>query len=142
MPLSSERSYAVREGLDGMQLDEVCRWLLSSYWARTLSPNEIRRSIENSTVVFGAFDGDLQVGFLRVVSDKVRLAYLADVWVTEQHRRLGVATRLVQFALDHPELRTVSRWMLSTADQHEFYARFGFTALPQPDRLMVRNRVA
>lgn len=138
--MKTETLYTVREGLHAMQPCEVSRWLLSSSWAQALSPGEILRSIANSTVLLGAFAYGHQVGFLRVVSDKARFAYLADVWVTEQHRRRGVATRLVRCALDHPDLRSVSRWMLSTSDQQDFYVRFGFTALPHPGRVMVRNR--
>ena len=38
----------------------------------------------------------------------------------------GIGKALVQALLDHPDLRSVSTWMLNTSDAHNLYARFGF----------------
>jgi hypothetical protein len=42
--------------------------------------------------------------------------------------------------LDHPELRAVTNWTLSTRDAHAFYARFGFVVHPRPQAQMVWRR--
>lgn len=43
-----------------------------------------------------------------------------------EHRGKGIGKALVRALLDHPDLRSVSTWMLNTSDAHELYARFGF----------------
>ena len=76
--------------------------------------------------MLSAFKGEEQVGYLRVVSDKTRFAYICDVWVDPAHRRRGLARLLVRYAMEHPDFSTVA-WLLATADAHAVYAGLGFT---------------
>jgi len=96
-----------------------------SYWARGRGRDVTERSIDGS-LPFGAYRAGEQVGFARVVTDGTTFAWLADVFVVRPHRGRGLGKRLVQTVLEHPELRSVYRWVLGTADAHELYRRFGF----------------
>jgi predicted N-acetyltransferase YhbS len=51
-------------------------------------------------------------------------------------RKLG--EKLVEFAIAHPDLRHIRRFMLATSDAHGLYAKFGFTPLSRPERIMER----
>lgn len=73
-----------------------------------------------------------QVGFLRVVSDKARFAYLCDVWIAESHRGRGLGRLLVRHAMAHPEFATVSTWTLATKDAQSVYAPLGFRDVCEP----------
>ena len=42
----------------------------------------------------------------------------------------------MEVMLDHPELHGLIRWMLSTKDAIELYAKFGFLTLDKPERIM------
>jgi GNAT superfamily N-acetyltransferase len=114
-----------------------------SYWARGIPRDVVARSISHS-LCFGAYalgngqpDSDWhQVGFARVATDKATFAYLADVFVLPEHRGQGLSKRLMEAVLGHPDLQGLRRWMLATADAHELYRRFGFTALSQPGNFM------
>lgn len=64
------------------------------------------RSIRNS-LAFGLYREMSQVGFARVVTDYARFAYLADVFVLEEHRGRGLGRWLVERVLEHPDLRYV-----------------------------------
>lgn len=108
-------------------------------WARDVPREVVERSIANS-LCFGAFQGREQVGFARVVTDFVCLAYVADVFVMPAHRGRGVARLLMQAILDHPELRQVRRLLLATQDAHGLYAKFGFEPLAHPDHFMTIHR--
>ena len=110
-------------------------FLASSYWAKGVPIEVVRRSIANS-LCFGLYEGDRQVGFARVVSDRATFAYLADVFVVESHRGRGLARLLMEAVVAHPELQGLRRWMLATRDAHGLYARYGFTSLPAPQRFM------
>lgn len=106
-----------------------------SYWARGIPRELVERSIAHS-LCFGAFDGQAQVGFARVVTDYATFGYLADVFVLPSHRGRGVSKALMQAVREHPELQALRRWHLVTRDAHGLYAQFGFAPLDAPERHM------
>jgi len=116
-------------------LDVIHGYLARSYWAAGIPRETVERSIAGS-LCFGAFDGDRQVGFARVVTDRATFAYLADVFVLEEFRGRGVATRMMEAIVAHPELQNLRRWLLVTRDAHPLYEKFGFRPLEKPDRHM------
>ncbi len=107
----------------------------ASYWAQGRTRAVIKRSVENS-LAFGVYRDNRQIGFARVVTDYATFAWLADVFVLEEARGLGLAKWLVAVIVAHPELQNMRRWVLATKDAHELYRRFGFTELAQPARWM------
>jgi predicted GNAT family acetyltransferase len=60
------------------------------------TPDELRRSFENSAVVAFAWDGDRVIGKARALSDRVCNAYVVDVWTHSDYRRRGIASRLMR----------------------------------------------
>jgi GNAT superfamily N-acetyltransferase len=106
-----------------------------SYWVPGIARQSVEKSIQNS-LCFGAYTQGRQVGFARVVSDFVRFAHLLDVFVLEEFRGQGTAKRLMSTILSHPELSTIMRFTLGTADAHGLYRQFGFTAPASPERQM------
>jgi GNAT superfamily N-acetyltransferase len=126
----------------GMDVDVIHRYLSEeSYWAKGIPRDVCERAIANS-LCFGAFDGDRQVGFARVVTDSATFAYLADVFVLPSHRGRGISKQIVHAALTHPALQGLRRWHLVTRDAHSLYAQFGFEPLDAPERhmaLVVKN---
>ena len=109
-----------------------------SYWAKGRSREIIDRGIDHS-IPFGVYDGDAQVAFARVVTDRCTFAWIADVFVVAEHRGHGLGKRLVEEILAHPELRVMGRWLLGTADAHGLYSRFGFEPLERTERFMARE---
>ena len=103
-----------------------------SYWAKNIPRDLVERSIENS-ICFGAYEGDRQIGFARVVTDRAAFAYVGDVFVLDSHRGRGVSKQLMQAIRDHPDLRRLRRWHLLTRDAHELYRQFGFQELANPE---------
>lgn len=119
-----------------MDVDAIHRYLSEhSYWARGIPRHVVERSIAHS-LCFGAFDGDAQVGFTRVITDYATFAYIADVFVLPSHRGRGISKRIMEAVMTHPELRGLRRWHLVTRDAHGLYAQFGFTPLAWPERHM------
>jgi GNAT superfamily N-acetyltransferase len=108
-----------------------------SYWAQGRSFEVIKRGIENS-LNFGIYQKGQQVGFARVVTDYATFAWLADVFVLEEHRGQGLGKWLIEVILSHPRLQGFRRWALATKDAHELYRNFGFDELNRPERWMER----
>ena len=107
-----------------------------SYWARGVEERHHRLAMTHS-LCFGLYRGTAQIGFARVLSDYGRFAYLADVFVMQSERGMGLGKWLVASILQHPDLAPVPRWLLGTADAHGLYERFGFVRA-EPGRYMVR----
>jgi len=128
--------YTISGDRDRLDLDVIHGYLDRSYWAAGRSRAQVARSIAES-LPFGLYHRQAQVGFARVITDHVTLAFLADVFVLEEHRGRGVGTWLVEVVTGLPELRGVKRWLLGTRDAHGLYRKFGFGA-PTPEIWMER----
>jgi GNAT superfamily N-acetyltransferase len=118
-----------------LDLDVIHGFLTASYWARGIPRETVARSMEHS-LCFGAFDGDRQVGFARVISDRATYAYVCDVFALESDRKRGIGKSLMAAIMAHPELQGLRRWTLATRDAHGLYRQFGFGAPAYPDRQM------
>ena len=114
-------------------------FLRASYWAQDIPREVVERSIRNS-LCCGAYQGERQVGFGRLVTDRATFAYLADVFVAPAHRGHGVSKQLVRALLEHPDLRGVRRILLATRDAHGLYEQFGFRPLRNPEQFMTIHR--
>src|SRR5262249_20233372 len=122
-----------------LDLDLIHRFLSEdAYWSPGIPRATVERAIANS-LCFGIYDAGAQVGFARVITDRATYAYLADVFVLPAHRGNGLSKLLLQSIVAHPELQGLRRWTLATRDAHSLYAKFGFTPIAKPDRLMERH---
>ena len=129
-------AYTISTDPQRLDLDVVHGFLVGSYWAEGRSRERVALSIAHS-LSFGLYDATGQVGFARIVTDWVVVAYLSDVFVLEAHRRRGLGVWLVETAVGLPELAYIRRWILGTRDAHALYRRFGFVE-PAPGVLMER----
>lgn len=125
---------------DRAQVDAavVTEFLTTSYWAKGIPAATVRKSIENA-MCFLVFDGERQVGFARVITDRATIAYIGDVFIVDGYRGRGLSKWLMACMLGHPELQGLRRWLLATSDAHGLYAQFGFTPLKRPDLFMERH---
>lgn len=126
---------------DASRLDiaAIHAFLSASYWSPGIPVETVRRAVLNSICV-GVYLEARQVAFARAVTDKATFAYLADVYVLEEFRGKGLSIRMVEALLKLPELQGLRRMMLVTRDAHGLYAKFGFTPLESPDRVMELHR--
>lgn len=133
--LSTDKSY--------LDVEMIHNYLSrEAYWSKGIHLELVRLLIKNS-LCYGIYDGDPkledtpQVGFARVVSDFVRFAWLADVFVLPQYSGRGLGKWLVRTIIQHPHLNGVA-FNLSTQDAHSLYTQFGFAAVEDAPRRMVR----
>jgi GNAT superfamily N-acetyltransferase len=134
--MSDHTDYLVSSDPTLLDLTVIHGYLARSYWASGIPRSVVERAVANS-LCFGAYqNGREQVGFARVVTDRATFAYLADVFVLEEHRGRGLSKRLMQAMRDHADLRGLRRFMLATRDAHGLYAQYGFAPLANPTRLM------
>ena len=130
--------YTISTDKARLNVDFIHRFLTNdSYWAQDRSVEMVQRSIENS-LNFGVFKDDQQIGFARVVTDYATFAWLADVFIVDEHRGNGLGVWLIEVITSHPHLQGFRRWLLATRDAHELYRRFGFEEVAEPKRWMER----
>lgn len=110
----------------------------TAYWAQGRTLDVVKRSLENS-LNFGLFQGNKQIGFARVVTDYATFAWLADVFILDEHRGRGLGKWLIEVINAHPQLQGLRRWVLATRDAHDLYRQFGFNELIQPGSYMERR---
>jgi len=110
-----------------------------SYWAKNIPREVVERSIGNS-LCFGLYQGEKQIGFARLVTDKATFAYLADVFILEDHRGHGLSKWLIEVIQSHPDMQGLRRWLLGTRDAHGLYEKFGWTVLDEDTRKRFMQR--
>ena len=136
--MNAANQYEISTDPARLDVDVIHDFLRTTYWAKDVSRSLVEKSIRHS-LCFGVYAGGRQVAFARVVTDFARVAYLADVFVVPEHRRRGVAKRLIRAIVDHPELEGLRRILLATRDAHGLYAQFGFRPLANPEEFLIRR---
>ncbi len=88
------------------------------------TPDEMRRSFENSAVVVLALDDDQRIiGTVRALSDGVCNAYVVDVWTHSDYRRRGIASHMMRLLEEDLSGQHV---YLFTDDMVPFYETIGY----------------
>jgi ribosomal protein S18 acetylase RimI-like enzyme len=116
-----------------VDLDAVHAYLRRSYWAEDIPRDLLARAVANS-IPFSVKLGAEQVGFARVITDRATFAYLSDVYILEAYRGRGLARRLMDAVMAHPDLQGLRRFSLTTRDAEGLYRQYGFRELATPQR--------
>ena len=126
--------------LSEFDFDRIVPAIQQSYWGEGRSAEGIKAAFANSfpAGLFHAEDG--QIGWVRATSDCVYHAYIFDLIVVPDYRAQGLGKRMTQDIMNHPDLRAVTGWMLSTRYHHDLYRPFGFKD-GEPGRYMALKRV-
>ena len=99
---------------------------------------EVVKRAADASINFGLYGPDgTQAGYARVVTDGVTSGWLCDVYLVPEIRGRGLGTALSRVIVDFIRPLGLRRFMLSTKDAHELYAKTGFIPFPEPQNLMV-----
>ena len=128
--------YRISEDLSEMDFEVLHQYLSNSYWSKGIPFETMSKALKNS-LCFGVLtESDCQVGFARVITDSTTFAYIADVFILQEHRGKGLSKWLMEMVMNHRELQGLRRMLLATKDAHGLYEKFGFKALAIPDVFM------
>lgn len=111
-------------------------YLTRSYWSPGIPLETVAKAMRHS-LVCSIHDESGQIAMARILSDYATHAYLADVYVLEEHQGKGIAHAMLAALRAHPDLQSLRRWLLFTRDAHSLYARFGWEPLAHPERAML-----
>lgn len=119
--------------------------LQATYFGASRTMDQLVEQVRNS-MTFGVYRRDYlvppgypshhdeQVGFARVVTDRVSFGWVCDFLVGEKSRGRGVGHNLMHVITNHHELRNVTL-NLVTRTAGGFYSKFGF----KPGEHMLRR---
>lgn len=131
--------FAISTDYNKLDLNLIHHFLTTeTYWARERTLEIVSRSFENS-LPFVILKAGENVGWARVVSDFATFGWLADVFIRQEFRGLGLSKWLMETIISHPDLQGLRRFLLATRDAHELYRQFGFDDLRIPHLWMERT---
>lgn len=118
-----------------LDISFIQNFLKDIYWAAGRTIEEVQICIDSS-VCFGIYLDEVQIGFARVITDYVVFGYVMDVFIAEEHRGNGYSSILIEAMMNEPVLKNIKIWRLATSDAHFLYEKFGFKALAHPEKMM------
>ena len=131
--------YVVTDDPARVDVDVVHDYLSNhSYWA----PHRTRDDTAAASAASWCFTlvdeaSGAQVGFARLVTDRVTFGWLADVIVDPERRGLGLGKLLVEGIVEEVDALGLRRTLLMTRDAHTLYGRHGWEpAAPVGDWLV------
>jgi len=103
---------------------EAAELYVEAGWMTEPDAEEVRRMLQGTFAVSAAFHQGRLIGFMRAFSDGVSDAYMLDLVVNKDYRRLGVGRRILDNLTDHLKQRGID-WILciGAPDTEKFYAR-------------------
>lgn len=118
-----------------LDIDSIYKYLTQSYWSKGITKKAVEKSLKHS-ICFGIYLSEQQIGFARVVTDYIKFAFLADVFILSDYQNRGLGKKLVQTVLNYEDFKTVRKWLLYTKDAHGLYQKFDFQSPAQPEYIL------
>lgn len=107
---------------------EILNFYKSVGWSNYYNnPNMVKKAFENSLFIFGLYNEDELIGFIRGVGDAHSIIYIQDIIIHPLYQRKGLGSQLINRVLD--EYKEVYQIVLSTDNQEKtisFYTSLGF----------------
>ena len=103
---------------------EAAELYVEAGWMETADANEVAAMLKGTFVVSAAFHNGRLVGFMRAFSDGVSDAYMLDLVVSKEYRKLGIGREILHRLADHLKQRGID-WILciGAPDTEKFYSR-------------------
>ena len=105
---------------------EVLQQLLKQTdWADTRKPLDLQQMLDNSQLTLGVWHDDKLIGFARVVTDDIYRAWIEDVIVHKDFRKMGIGSHMIEKLLKRLEhVEDIS--LICNHDLEPFYEKKGF----------------
>ena len=128
-------TFAGKKDLDPAKL---VRLYQQAPWAKGRTLEDAREMLRHTDIAVTAWNGDLLIGFGRVLTDYVYRATIWDVIVDKAYQGHGVGSDIVQRILNHPRLKKVELFWLCTR-RPGFYEKLGFSSNEQTGMVWSRS---
>lgn len=119
---------------DTSLLPQVLELYQDAGWRTYLGDEEkLRRALENSLYLLGAFSSGRLVGMIRCIGDGEHILYVQDLVVHSGSRRQGIGAALLRHAMEHYAHVRMFTLITDAADpvDNAFYAAMGMKPYSQ-----------
>jgi GNAT superfamily N-acetyltransferase len=91
-------NYSFDRPIEPEQLQPLFR---QTGWARNRNIEGIKKMLQATPIMIGAWDGDHLIGYARAITDGIYRALIDDVVVDESKRGQGVGSELMRRLIEH-----------------------------------------
>ncbi|MFB1082548.1 GNAT family N-acetyltransferase [Jeotgalibacillus sp. JSM ZJ347] len=133
----SKKHYIVSDDVELLDVESIYQMLVNTYWASNRTRKVIEQSIKHS-ISFGMYEEGKQIGFARVVTDRVVFSWIMDVVIDADYRGKGLGEWLMDCVLEHPDIKYTAI-ALATSDAQDFYRKFKFRKIECMTRPIVER---
>jgi len=121
--------------LDGVDWAEMKATLSEDKFDNGRTELQYKKSFENSfTTCIAYIDGKI-IGTARALSGGAGNAYVVDMWTLSEHRRKGIARKMMALLID--DLKGQHVYLQTDEDTMEFYVALGFKERPKGMEIVV-----
>ncbi len=124
-----------KRDLNGVDWDEMKSILKKDDFDNGRTPDQYRRSFENSYSICVAYGDDRIIGTVRALSDGVGNSYIVDVWTLSECRLMGIARKMMELILS--DLNGQHVYLQTDDDTLGFYEKLGFRERPTGMEIVV-----
>lgn len=124
--------------LSETQINDLMELYHEESWSKNRSIDDVKRMLQTSWII-GIKDPktDKLIAFARVLTDYVFRAFIYDVIVAKDYRKLGLGKLIINSILNHENLRNIERIELNCIDSNvAFYQKLGFNNVPEGTNMM------
>jgi GNAT superfamily N-acetyltransferase len=134
------KGYTITTDKSQMIVKDIHQWLSTeAYWCKNIPLNVVQTAFDNSFCI-GILKDGRQVGYARFVTDYAIFAYLADVYVADVYRGIGLSKKMMEMLMNLDWVKSLRVLMLATLSAHGLYEQYGFEVHKNPDRIMNISR--
>ena len=113
---------------DSSRLEEIKEIYKEQGWTAYLNDDKkLMRAYDNSLYVYGIFDKDKLVGFVRCVGDGEHIVVIEDLIIKADYQRQGLGTKLLQHVFEkYADVRMLSLYTDKVdVKANSFYKKMG-----------------
>ena len=113
---------------DSSRLEEIKEIYKEQGWTAFLNDDKkLMRAYDNSLYVYGIFDKDKLVGFVRCVGDGEHIVVIEDLIIKADYQRQGLGTKLLQHVFEkYADVRMLSLYTDKVdVKANSFYKKMG-----------------
>ncbi|OUL21157.1 GNAT family N-acetyltransferase [Nostoc sp. T09] len=135
-------NYEIVDHLTDNQIVELVDLYKNEFWSKKRTYQDVAKMLAASNIIIGLVDeGKQLIGFTRILTDFIYRATVYDVIIKPSHRKMGLGAKLIDAAINHPQLCDVEQIALyCLPEMIPFYQRWDFTNEVGGIQLMYRYK--
>lgn len=129
-------NYEISMNKDKIDCIRVKELLNESYWASDRTLETVEKSIKHSECI-GVYEGDILIGFARLLTDYATVFWLSDVVVDKRYRGKGIGKQIMNY-ITRLDYYKPLKGILATNDAFTLYEKYGFEK--EANKFMTKQR--